>query len=71
MALPNSLDHMIKEQLGIRLYARYMDDGYLIHSDKEYLRYCLQEIKAKCNELGISTNQKKTQIDHPGAALYS
>lgn len=62
LALPNSLDHMIKEQLGIRLYARYMDDGYLIHSDKEYLRYCLQEIKAKCNELGMSTNQKKTQI---------
>ena len=62
LALPNSLDHMIKERLGIGLYARYMDDGYLIHPDREYLKHCLQEIKAKCGELGIRLNPKKTQI---------
>lgn len=32
-ALANEcLDHFIKEKLGIKGYARYMDDGYLIHS---------------------------------------
>ena len=36
----SSLDHMVKEKLGIKFYGRYMDDFYLIHEDKEYLRYC-------------------------------
>ena len=35
LMLPNKLDHFIKEQLGIKGYARYMDDGYLIHTSKE------------------------------------
>lgn len=59
---PNYIDHYIKEVLGIRPYARYMDDSYLIHHDKEYLKYCLQEIIRLCNELGIKLNPDKTQI---------
>lgn len=39
--LPNRLDHVIKEELGIKGYGRYMDDGYLIHESKEYLETCL------------------------------
>lgn len=58
----NRLDHYIKEVLRIRGYARYMDDGYLIHPSKEYLRECLAEIKRICGELGIKLNEKKTQI---------
>lgn len=58
----NALDHMFKEQLGIKRYGRYMDDGYLIHKDKKYLQYCLERIKVKCRELGITLNEKKTQI---------
>ena len=41
----NDLDHFIKEQLYIKYYGRYMDDFYLIHEDKEYLKYCKNEIK--------------------------
>lgn len=62
LALPNSLDHFIKEELGITCYARYMDDGYIGYQNKEYLRYCMDALKAKCNELGIKLNPKKTQI---------
>ncbi len=62
LALPNELDHYIKEQLHIKFYGRYMDDGYLIHQDKAYLVYCLEEIKSICSRLGIIINDKKTQI---------
>lgn len=59
---PNKLDHYIKEVLRIRGYGRYMDDGYLIHHDKEYLKQCLKEITRICDELGIKLNPNKTQI---------
>lgn len=62
LLLPNALDHWIKTQLKIKHYARYMDDGYIIHHDKEYLKYCLAEIKRICSEFGIVLNEKKTQI---------
>ena len=62
LASANELDHMIKEQLGIRYYGRYMDDGYLIHHSKAYLQECLERIREKCRELGITLNEKKTQI---------
>lgn len=41
----NKLDHFIKEELKIKYYIRYMDDGVLIHEDKEYLKFCLCKIK--------------------------
>lgn len=58
----NPIDHFIKEVLGIEYYGCYMDDSYLIHESKEYLWYCLEEIRKKCEELGIRLNPKKTQI---------
>jgi hypothetical protein len=39
-----------------------MDDLYLIHRDKEYLQYCLQEIEKHCRELKLAINKNKTQI---------
>jgi hypothetical protein len=45
LMFPNKLDHFIKDKLGIKYYARYMDDSYLIHPSKEYLQHCLEEIK--------------------------
>ena len=59
---PNKIDHFIKEKLGIKYYGRYMDDSYLIHSDKAYLLHCLAEIKAVAAELKITLNEKKTRI---------
>jgi len=34
----------------------------LIHESKEYLEYCLQEIRRICAELKIELNEKKTRI---------
>lgn len=56
--LPNKLDHFIKEKLGIKGYARYMDDGYLIHTSKEYLQKCLVQMQEVCASLGIILNTK-------------
>lgn len=58
----NKVDHFIKEKLQIKYYIRYMDDMILIHSDKAYLKYCLEEIKNLCKTgLDLSLNNK-TQI---------
>lgn len=54
----DSFDHFVKERLRIRYYGRYMDDFYLIHEDKEYLRYCLKEIHAYLADLHLELNQK-------------
>lgn len=62
LAAANQLDHYIKEDLGIHCYGRYMDDGYLVHQDKEYLKACLLKIQKKCEELGLKLNLKKTRI---------
>ena len=46
----------------MRGYGRYMDDSYLIHTSKAYLQNCVAHIRAICAELGITLNEKKTQI---------
>jgi hypothetical protein len=62
ISYPNELDHYVKEKLRIHGYGRYMDDSYLIHESKEYLEYCLQEIRKICGKLKITINEKKTMI---------
>ena len=62
IALPNRIDHFIKDKLRMKFYERYMDDGLIIHRSKKKLRECLEHIKRLCAELGIKLNEKKTQI---------
>lgn len=62
LALPNRIDHYIKDTLGMKYYARYMDDGCIISESKAKLEHCLRELRRLCDELGIRLNQKKTQI---------
>lgn len=62
LASANRLDHYIKEVCRIKGYGRYMDDGYLIHPSKEHLKRCLNGIRKICGALGITLNEKKTQI---------
>ncbi len=54
----NDLDHYIKEQLKIKYYIRYMDDFILIHSDKDYLKYCLKQIEIYLKRLDLKLNNK-------------
>ena len=57
----DEFDHFVKEKLHIRWYGRYMDDFFLIHPDKDYLQFCLKEIRAFMASLGLELNEK-TQI---------
>lgn len=57
----NELDHFVKEKLKIKYYIRYMDDGILLHEDKEYLKYCLKEIEKIIIKYKLKLNSK-TQI---------
>lgn len=56
----DGLDHWLKDELGL-IYGRYMDDFYIIHSDKKYLRSVLKQIEERTAPLGLSLNGK-TQI---------
>lgn len=62
IAALNPLDHFIKEKLRVKRYIRYMDDLILIHDDKDYLKYCLSEIKEYLERIGLKTHPKKTKI---------
>lgn len=55
------VDHIVTGELGIKYYGRYMDDFYLIHHDKVYLKDCLLHIEEIVSSLGLSLNGK-TQI---------
>ena len=57
----DGMDKLIKGELGIEFYGRYMDDFYLIHPSKEYLKYCLTVITEFLKTLKLSLNGK-TQI---------
>lgn len=57
----NSIDHLVKDKLGIRCYGRYMDDSYLVAS-KADAADALAAIADASAELGIKLNKKVTQV---------
>lgn len=58
----NWFDHWIKEEKEMRYYARYCDDGCLLHKNKEVLNTILDEIRIYLNDnLQLELNPK-TQI---------
>lgn len=58
----NRIDRLIKEELRVKSYVRYMDDFILLHRDKAFLQSCLAQIRKVCSEeLSLELNQK-TQI---------
>lgn len=72
----DGMDKLIKGELGIEYYGRYMDDFYLIHHSKEYLKYCLEVITQFLNTLELSLNGKtqifpfKNGVNYLGFHLY-
>ncbi len=60
----NELDYYIKEVLQIKYYVRYMDDGILIHDNKEYLKECLKDINEILSKYKLKLNNKKTIISN-------
>lgn len=59
---PTPIDKFCTAVEGNKYYARHMDDFYIIHHDKEYLKNLLPKIKKMAEELGLTLNEKKTQI---------
>jgi len=57
----DGMDKLIKYELGIEFYGRYMDDFWLIHPSKNYLKCCLEVITAYLETLDLELNGK-TQI---------
>lgn len=55
------VDSLVTGELGITHYGRYMDDFFLIHQDKAYLKECLAAIEEMVRSLGLELNSK-TQI---------
>lgn len=62
LAVPDKLDHFIKDMCGIKHYLRYMDDGIIFHNNKDFLRHLLEKMKEICNHLGLTFHDKKTKI---------
>lgn len=62
VAYPSPIDHMVKDQEGIKGYARYMDDGYAITRTKEEAVRLKNLIIEKAKELKLTISEKKTQI---------
>lgn len=55
------VDRLIKEQLRIKVYSRYMDDFVLMHENLEYVKYVKERIEDLVKRLGLKLNSK-TQI---------
>nr|DAO46145.1 MAG TPA: hypothetical protein [Bacteriophage sp.] len=67
----NGLDHFVTGELGINFYGRYMDDFYLIHPNKEYLKWCLECVKQFVDSLGLSLNGKTQIIPFKNGLLFT
>ena len=58
-------NHYLKKRLHLKYVINYMDDFIIIHEDKDYLNYCLKQIrKYLCDNLKLGLNEKKTRIDN-------
>jgi hypothetical protein len=70
------VDRLVKERLRVRHYSRYMDDFVLIHTGREYLRQCLDEIRETAGNLGLTLNPKtqifpvRNGVDYLGFHIY-
>lgn len=62
VAFPDSIDHMVKDEMQIQGYGRYMDDSYIISNDLRTIKACISKIKEKCSELDIILKPNKIKI---------
>ncbi len=61
----NTFDHLMKKELGINYYGRYVDDFIIIHADKEYLKSLLPIITNFLqSKLQLTLHPKKIYLQH-------
>jgi retron-type reverse transcriptase len=56
------IDHFIKDKLGCKYYHRYMDDMYIIHHDREFLKSAIKKISEQLTFVSLEFNISKTFI---------
>jgi len=59
---PTPIDNYCKIVQRCKYYGRYMDDLYIIHKDKEFLKEMRDSISKLAKEIGLTVNTKKTRI---------
>ena len=62
ISLLDSFDHTVKERIRAKIYERYMDDFYIISSDREFLKECRASMDTELEKLGLHLHEKKTRI---------
>jgi len=60
----NEFDHYVVEELGFTHYGRYVDDFYIIDTDKQKILRCIPLMRAKLEEVGITLHPKKFYLQH-------
>lgn len=58
------IDRFIKDVLHIKYYGRYVDDFYMIHEDKEYLKKCVKLLKEFLLTIGLEIHPKKQYMQY-------
>jgi retron-type reverse transcriptase len=56
------VDHFIKDRRGCKYYHRYMDDMYIIHHDREFLKSMMVEISEQLARINLEFSVEKTLI---------
>lgn len=59
---PHRIDNYVKIVRGFKYYGRYMDDIYMIHPDRDYIRETIEGVEKEAGQIGIFVNHKKTRI---------
>lgn len=59
---PNKLDHLMKDQLGLKYYGRYMDDTIILHPSKEKIKEVFEIFKEESEKLGLTIKPNKMKI---------
>ena len=54
----DEFDHLMKEKYRLKYYGRYMDDFYVILSDKQRLKEVLKDIRSMMGDWGLELNKK-------------
>lgn len=60
----NLLDRFVQYDMGFKHYGRYVDDFWLIDTDKERLREAIEPIRQFLSEIGMVLHPKKIRL-HP------
>lgn len=58
----SEFDHWMKDTLQIKFYGRYVDDFYIIHKDKDYLKRLIRLIKTHLEPLNVQLHPNKIYI---------